>query len=229
NVIFALDDRTPTLASMLKGAGYRTGAFVGAFVLDARFGLSRGFDEYDDRYTQQPAAASFAFVRRTASDVANAAERWILQRSAPGQPWFAWVHFYDPHAPYAAPVEYRTGRSAYDAAVAYTDAVLGSLLDRLRAAHALDRTLLVVTSDHGESLGEHGETTPGLFAYDAALAVPLIVGGPSIGRGVAGGDVGHADIVPTVLELVQVAPAGPLDGRSLTSPAPDRAVYFEAL
>ncbi len=235
NGTFRLDDRVPTLATLLKEAGYRTGAFVGAFVLDARFGLNRGFDDYDDRYPQQPAATSFSFVRRPAPDVVRAAEEWIVQPPSPNGapqaavPWFAWVHLYDPHAPYEAPAEFRTGRSPYDAAVAYTDAAVGGFLDRLRRARALDRTIVVVTSDHGESLGDHGESTHGLFAYDSTLAVPLILCGPSIGAAVVDAPVGHVDIVPTVIDLLGLAAPGPLDGRSLAAPPPDRAIYFEAL
>src|SRR5207253_1431152 len=145
-----------TLATVLKAAGYRTGAFVGAFVLDARFGLNRGFDVYDDRYPQTYGGATFQFAERRASDVIKPAGDWILDRqSAIGDGrWFAWVHLFDPQAPYDAPAEFRAGRSAYDAEVAYTDASVGELLDRLRNARALDRTLVVITADHGESLGD---------------------------------------------------------------------------
>jgi arylsulfatase A-like enzyme/Flp pilus assembly protein TadD len=258
NTSFRLGDDIPTLATALKGAGYRTGAFVGAFVLDARFGLNRGFDDYDDRFPHSRATTSFQFDERRGSEVVQAAGDWILQQgsgpgaqgpglgargsegapapsiSAPGtpvpSPWFAWVHLFDPHAPYDAPVEYRAGRSPYDAEVAYADAMLGRLLDRLRAAHALDRALIVVTADHGESLGEHGETTHGLFAYDATLAVPLIVGGTSVPAGRVEAPVGHDDIMPTILDLAAVAPPAGMDGRSLVqTPPADRDIVFEAL
>jgi arylsulfatase A-like enzyme/Flp pilus assembly protein TadD len=242
NVAFRLEDEVPTIATLLKSAGYRTGAFVGAFVLDARFGLSRGFDLYDDRYPHPTGTSTFRFTQRTAADVVTAAGDWILSRSpgirrpaaetgaAVAQPWFAWVHLFDPHTPYEAPPGYRAGRSPYDAEVAYTDAMLGQFLDRLRAAHALDRTLIVVTADHGESLGEHGEATHGLFAYDATLAVPLIVNGPSIGARTIDTLAAHVDILPTIADLTAVpAPSG-LDGRSLADVStPERAVYFEAL
>src|SRR3954470_8617921 len=157
NTGFRLNDRVPTLATRLKDAGYRTGAFVGAFVLDGRFGLRRGFDEYNDRF---PAGdrRSFHFAQRRAADVVALAGDWILKPDG-ASPWFAWVHLFDPHAPYDAPAEYRTGRSPYDAEIAYTDAMLGQMLARLQSAHALDGTIIVVTADHGESLGEHGETT----------------------------------------------------------------------
>ena len=128
----ALADDVPTLATVLKAAGYRTGAFVGAFVLDARYGLARGFDHYDDRYPQasgrrstSPSAGPRTSCRPPATG---------FSRSQPASPWLAWVHLFDPHAPYDAPPEYRAGRSPYDAEVAYTDAMLGRLLDRLRAA-----------------------------------------------------------------------------------------------
>ena len=227
-----LDDAIPTLASVLEGSGYRTGAFVGAFVLDARFGLGRGFDEYDDRYPHQADTATFKVTDRRAAEVVKAAGDWILRpdEGAKAGPWFAWVHLFDPHAPYDAPAEYRAGRSAYDAEVAYTDAMLGRLLGRLAAAHALDRTIIVVTADHGESLGDHGETTHGLFAYGSTLAVPLILSGTSVGHGVVDVPVGHADILPTLLDLVATAPPPNLDGRSVAKlAAGDRPLYFEAL
>jgi arylsulfatase A-like enzyme/tetratricopeptide (TPR) repeat protein len=226
NVAFRLDERVPTLATMMKAAGYRTGAFVGAFVLDARFGLSRGFDVYDDRLPHA-SATTFRFAERPAAEVVKPAGDWIL--SGP-TPWFAWVHLFDPHAPYEAPPAYRAARSPYDAEVAYADAMFGQFLDRLRAGHALDRTLVIVTADHGESLGEHGEATHGLFAYDSTLAVPLIVSGPSIPARAVDAPAAHVDIVPTIADLVGIPAPSSLDGRSLASPPPsDRAMYFESL
>ena len=227
NTRFRLDQHVPTLASMLKRAGYRTGAFVGAFVLDGRFGLNQGFDQYDDRMPRGE-RASFHFAERRAAEVVALAGDWIL--SGAPSPWFAWVHLFDPHAPYDAPVEYRTGRSPYDAEVAYTDAMLGQLLARLDATHAPTPTLIVLTADHGESLGDHGETTHGLFAYDSTLAVPLIVNAPSIAPAIVDAPVSHPDLTPTILDLLGLAPPGSVDGESLVrSPAPDRPLYFEAL
>ena len=237
NTTFRLDERVPTLATALKGAGYRTGAFVGAFVLDGRFGLSRGFDEYNDRLGH-PARPTFHIAERRASEVVAAAGSWILAEDADTRstsastrrPWFAWVHLFDPHAPYDAPAGARADLAPYDAEVAYTDAMLGQFLDRLRAAGALDRTLVVVTADHGESLGEHGETTHGLFAYNATLAVPLIVNGPGLAPGEVDEPVAHADLMPTILDLLGSPIPGSLDGRSLVrAPARDRSIYFEAL
>ena len=159
----------------------------------------------------------------------DAASEWILAAGA-SSPWFAWVHLFDAHAPYDAPAEYQQGRAPYHAEVAYADAMLGRLLDRLRSANVFDRTLIVMTADHGESLGDHGETTQGLFAYDSTLAVPLIVHGPAVAHAVVDAPVGHADLLPTVCDLLGIAPPADLDGQSLLHP-PDaeRAVYFEAL
>ncbi len=132
--------------------------------------------------------------------------------------------------PTTRPLEYRAGRTPYDAEVAYADAMLGQLLARLKAAHALDTTLVVLTADHGESLGDHGETTHGLFAYDSTLAVPLIVNAPTIAAATVDAPVSHVDITPTILDLLGLAAPGPVDGQSLVrAPAPDRPLYFEAL
>ena len=242
NTRFRLDARVPTLATLLEAAGYRTGAFVGAFVLDGRFGLNRGFDVYEDHLAHDTTAA-FHFAERRAADVVKLAGDWILNQQSTNphspinqpsaisnQQWFAWVHVFDPHAPYEAPPDYRAGRSPYDAEVAYTDAMLGQMLTRLESAGALARTVIVVTADHGESLGEHGETTHGLFAYDATLSVPLIVQGPSVVPGTIEAAVSHVDLVPTILDLAGIAPPPRIDGSSLARPLPaGRALYFEAL
>lgn len=235
NTSFRLGD-TPTLATALKAAGYRTGAFIGAFVLNGRFGLARGFDVYDDRYGHLRSEADFHIAERPADRVMEPAIQWILQpkepEARPGHPWFAWIHLYDPHAPYQAPPAYRENRSLYDAEVAYVDATIGRALDQLRAARALDRTVIVVTADHGESLGEHGESTHGLFAYNSTLHVPLIVAGPGVPARRVQSPVGHVDIAPTIFAWLGVAAPGRLDGRPLLSPQqlPDnRALYFEAL
>ena len=247
NGTFRLGDASPTLAAALKTIGYRTGAFVGAFVLDARFGLNRGFDLYDDRMTGSPAgAADPDLVQRTAEQVLAPAEDWILNRASTnpqsnpqsGGPWFAWVHLYDPHEPYRPPEPYRSRYAAvpYDGEVAYADAALGGFVARLRAAGALARTLVVVASDHGESLGEHGERTHGLFAYDATLRVPLVMwAGGVIRPGAFGGTTRLVDVAPTVLDLVGSGPLPGADGRSVRpfvtgeQPFEDAGSYFEAL
>jgi arylsulfatase A-like enzyme/tetratricopeptide (TPR) repeat protein len=246
-----LNPKVPTLAERLLDAGYRTAAFVGAFVLDARFGLARGFEVYDDRIGSESNAVTFEFAERTADRVVEPAGDWILTRGSTGlptegggsarsepvegraRPWFAWIHLYDPHAPYRAP-EPRAA-DPYANEVAFVDAQIGRLLDRLRAAGTLDRTLIVVLADHGESLGDHGEATHGLFAYDATLRIPLIMAGPEIAAAVVDRAVGQADVMPTVLDLVGLEAGAPLDGRSMlpairgAAPAASAPIYIEAL
>jgi len=232
NTAFRLG-QTPTLATMLKRAGYRTGAFIGAFVLSARFGLNRDFDMYDDRFDQNGDRAGVRSAERRAEYVIQPATEWIL-RSDGSRPWFAWMHLYDPHAPYQAPPEYRAGRSPYDAEVAYTDAMIARALDTLRSAGQLRRTIVAVIADHGEALGEHGEATHGLFAYDATLRVPMIVDAPGLEARVVRTPVASVDLVPTLLDLVGIGIPSGLDGRSLLNVDDDgarssRALYFEAL
>lgn len=228
NGTYRLDAQVPTLATALQSHGYRTGAFIGAFVLDARYGLARGFDVYDDRLPGRRGQTTFRYAERSGAEVVQAASDWIASR--PAGPWMAWVHLFDPHAPYAAPPEFAAGRSAYDAEVAYADAMLGRLLDRVATAGPASRTLTIVTADHGESLGDHGESTHGLFAYDATIGIPLVIAGPGVTPGVVSTAVGHADLVPTVLDLLGLPAMDGVSGRSLTTAPPaDREVYFEAM
>lgn len=222
-----------TLAERLQVSGYRTGAFVGAFVLDARFGLDQGFDYYDGVSDERLFAQDFAFAERRADAVLANAERWVLS-GAPennARPWFAWVHLFDAHTPYDAPGA--LAPHPYDNEIAYADHHLGAFLDRLRARGALDRALIVVTADHGEGLGDHNERTHGLFAYDATLRVPLIVRAPGLGHGVHDMLATHADIVPTVMDVVGLEAEAALPGRSLRQVTEDsgsaRVAYLEAM
>jgi arylsulfatase A-like enzyme/Flp pilus assembly protein TadD len=226
NSLFRLGGELPTLATVLKAAGYRTGAFVGAFVLDARFGLGRGFDVYDDRYGEKASGDPGEGPERRAEEVITPAASWILSASskppapspqAPApDPWFAWVHLYDPHEPYSAPEPYASRHEPYDAEVAYADASIGTLLDRLSAAGELERTLIVVTADHGESLGEHGEATHGVFVYDATMRVPAIVwAGGRIGSRSHDGLARLVDLAPTAMDLLGIPAPATFEGRSL--------------
>jgi arylsulfatase A-like enzyme len=234
NGTFRLGDTSPTLAELLKGAGYRTGAFVGSFVLDARFGLGRGFDVYDDRMLGS--GSDLEVVQRNAEQVLAPAYEWIVSPGA--RPWFAWVHLYDPHEPYTPPEPYRSRYASepYDGEVAYADAALGAFTARLRGTDALANTLVVIASDHGESLGEHGERTHGLFAYDATLRVPLVMWGPpQIRPGIFGETMRLVDIAPTMIDLLGAPPMARTDGRSVRpfvsgeQPFDRVSSYFEAL
>jgi arylsulfatase A-like enzyme/Flp pilus assembly protein TadD len=234
NGTFRLSALLPTLATTLQGAGYHNGAFVGSFVLDARFGLNRGFDVYDDYYGEKRGLLSFAQLERPADAVVASAERWIGEVPAP---WFAWVHLFDPHAPYRPPAELarRFPNDPYGAEVAFVDATLGGFLERLSTSGGLEETILVVLGDHGESLGEHGERTHGTFAYDSTLRVPWILRADGLRPQVFSGRVRQVDVMPTVLDLLSVPPPERIAGQSLRPfltgelryEAP--ASYFEAL
>ncbi len=237
NTGYRLASSEPTAATLLKARGFTTGAFVGGFPLDHRFGLGGGFDVYDDRMTtvSSPDAND---RERPADVVVTAATDWIA--SQPGK-WFAWIHVYDPHEPYQPPPAFasRFPSDPYLGEVSWTDSALGPLVDRLRG---LSRpTLVVVTGDHGESLGEHGERTHSLFAYEATLRVPLIVAEIVPGRDdstVKGASIDtpvrHVDLLPTILAASGAPVPALLPGASLLDTiaagrGPDRPTYFEAM
>lgn len=225
-----LRDASQSIAARLQRAGYRTGAVVGAFVLDRRFGLAEGFDSYDDRIPRDPDAVDQLEAERAANLVIDSALAWLAKTDG-GRPWFLWVHLYDPHAPYNAPGARATTaplNEAYDAEVSFADAELGRLVSAVDERADRDRTAIVAAGDHGESLGEHGEQTHGMLLFDAALRVPLIISAPFVRGGVRPDTVSVVDVLPTVLALAAL-PADPLlPGKNLLSPADtDREVYAE--
>jgi len=225
----------PTLATLLKARGFRTAAFVSAFPLDSRFGLDRGFDVYDDEFvgagTQQP----FLVQERAGQETVTRARRWLDAQGDAAT--FCWIHLYEPHFPYAPPEPLlsRFSRNPYDGEVAAADMALGPLLEPILGQAERSDALVVLTSDHGESLGEHGEAAHGIFAYEASLRVPLIVYAPRAWKpAVVSAPVRHVDLLPTVLDALAIpAPAG-LAGRSLVDLLSGRAMpsaptYFEAM
>jgi arylsulfatase A-like enzyme/Flp pilus assembly protein TadD len=228
---FRLDPRIPTLATLLKAKGYATGAFVGAFPLDRRFGLDRGFDVYDDHYPKGKTSLDFEMAERPGSEVVAAARRWYAENA--GRPRFLFVHLYDPHAPYRPPSPFgeRYREEPYLGEVAATDAALAPLLDPFLSGDS-PPPLIVLTSDHGEALGDHGEQTHGLFAYEATLRVPLVVWSPKTrGAGANADFVRHVDIAPTILEAAGIQPPAGLRGTFLLSrqlARPAETCYFEA-
>ena len=237
NVGYRLQPDAATMATRLKALGFATGAFVGAYPLKRRYGLDLGFDVYDDRLPEVGSTANFSETERRADAVVAVATAWIDR--TPGK-WFGWVHVYDPHAPYRPPDAWlaRYAQQPYYGEVAWTDYALGPLFDRLRA---LPRpTLVLVTGDHGESLGEHGEATHGVFTYESTLRIPLIIatvvpGAAREPRGrVIRSAVRHIDLLPTVLDAVDARPDPRLPGASLRAViahggGPDRQSYFEAM
>jgi arylsulfatase A-like enzyme/Flp pilus assembly protein TadD len=221
-----------TLAEWLKAQGYATGAFVGAFPLDSRFGLVQGFDVYDDNYGTQ-GRTEMVFVERKADVVVAKASEWLKGRTGP---WFLWVHLFDPHQPYDPPEPFKSQYqgSPYEGEIAYADSALGRLLGFLDEQKIKDRTAVIYTADHGESLGEHGETTHGYFAYNATLRVPLILALPGGKPARVEANVCHIDIFPTVCDLVGGKKPDGLQGRSLLplvegKSRPPQPIYFEAL
>ncbi len=228
---FRLSPKVPTAASRLKAKGYATGAFVGAFVLDSRYGLGHGFDVYEELYRDLDEQLEFNIQQARAEDVVTAALAWY--RSQAGKPRFLWIHVYDPHAPYAPPEAFgaRYKDDLYLGEVAYTDAALAPLLEAVRTSDP--PPLLVVTGDHGEARGDHGELTHGLFCYEATLHVPLFAWCPPLlpaGRDAT--PARHIDILPTILDTVGETVPKDLPGQSLL-PARRReaeiGTYFEAL
>ncbi len=198
---FALGKDLPTLAEIFKQHGYETAAFIGAAVLNARYGLNRGFDTYDDEMPRRPTGRPF--LDRHADRVCESALKWLDKNH--DRPFMCWVHFFDPHAPYAPPKLFldRTG-DPYDGEIAFADAHIGRLLDWLSKNDLADRTLVVVVADHGESLGEHGYNWHALLVYDSNLHVPMIITLPKL---LPDGQVCTqlaclSDVMPTVLDLI---------------------------
>jgi arylsulfatase A-like enzyme/tetratricopeptide (TPR) repeat protein len=225
---FVLPDRVPTLATLLKKAGYSTAAFVAAYPLGSRFGLNQGFDVYDDSFPRGSNPDSFVIAERRGDQVVSAARAWWDGQK--GKRRFLWVHLYDPHTAYDPPEPFasRYRDNLYLGEVAATDSFLAPLLNPFLDGRE-SPALVVLTSDHGESLGEHGELTHGLFAYEPTLKVPLVVWGPGVEPGRNGRAARHVDVVPTVLSFLDLeAPQG-LPGTSLLAPASQSTSYFEAL
>ena len=205
-----------TLAESLSGRGFRTGAFVGSVVLAADRGLQQGFDHYGgvsgwDLTGRTPGPRR----QRPADEVVSEAISWI--ETIEDSPFFAWVHLYDPHRPYEPPEPFRSRHAdPYVAELAFVDSQIGRLLETLDRRQLLERTIVVVAADHGESLGDHGERDHGIFLYDSVLRVPLIIRVPGVSSRRVADVVRLVDIMPTVLDLLR-AGVPPMDGSSLVT------------
>jgi arylsulfatase A-like enzyme/Tfp pilus assembly protein PilF len=232
NIGFSLVPTHKTLPTRFKAAGWRTAGAVSAYVLRAQTGIAQGFEFFDDALEIEGSAESLGTLQRDGRVAVEALAEWIDAHA--NEPVFAFLHLYEPHSPYAPPE--RFARFApYDGEIAYADELVGRLLERLKARGIYDRALIVVTSDHGEGLKQHGEEEHGIFLYREAVHVPLVVrlpGGAKGGARVAG-TAGQVDIAATLLDLTGV-PAEGLDGVSLrpaliTGVAAPRSVYSETL
>ena len=215
---FILSPSTPTLASLLQQKGWDTAAFVSSAVLKKRFGFEHGFDVYDDQMPRPGNAQEFQEdAERRAGDTVDRAVQWLNGRT--DKPFFLWVHLYDPHTPYDPPSPFREqykGRP-YDGEIAYADREIGRLMETVKRKSPADKTLVAVLSDHGESLGEHGEYSHGVFLYDSTLRIAYLLAGPGVPPGLRVKQQARTvDFLPTILELLgSPAPVG-VEGASLT-------------
>lgn len=195
-----LDAKFQTLAQLLKRNGYATGAVISSFVLDRTWGLARGFDFYDDAFSAKEfETRDLGLVERRAEESVGHALKWLKRVNA-AKPFFLWLHLYDPHSPYDPPPPFAEQYKShpYDGEIAYADAQLGRLISWLKATGRYQKTLIIFVSDHGESLGEHGEREHGFFLYDATTRVPMIVKLP--------GSANHGTVVSPAVETVDIAP-----------------------
>lgn len=234
-----LPEKLPYLPALLKARGYQTAAFVGSLILDPRNGLApgfdRGFDVYEAGYRQRRGKEDrYKTMERRAADVVARAVAWLP--STGGKPYFLWVHLFDAHDPYEAPAPFgaRYAKQPYDGEIASVDAALGTLLAALKARPGFENTLVAIYADHGESLGDHGEATHGVFLYDSTIHVPLLIklpGGRSAGARVAT-RAGLVDLAPTVLAALGAPVPPAMQGASLlpfvgAAKASDRPQYAE--
>ena len=195
NVGFRMKN-VPRLPAQLKTRGYTTAGAVSAYVLRKATGIADGFDAYDDEIDRESGDQSLGAVQRAGARTIDMAKQWIAKRA---DPFFYFLHLYEPHAPYDAPEPFRSQHpNAYDAEVAYSDALLGQFFDFLRERDLYDRALIVVLSDHGEGLGDHGEDEHGIFLYREAIQVPLLVKLPHRARA--------GETVSTPVGLQEVTP-----------------------
>lgn len=217
NGTFALPAAVPTLAESLQRANYATGAFVSSLVLARRYGLTRGFQTYDDDVPRLKEHKGLAlhYEERAGQETAAAALKWLASQKGPAM---VWVHFWEPHAPYVPPREFQNRFSdPYQGEVAAVDAALATLLGGIRGQNRGGNLLVVVVADHGEGLGDHGEPAHGVFLYRETMQVPLVIWGPALGipAGVIEEPVSVADIAPTILDLLGLPPLNGADGLSL--------------
>ena len=228
-----------TAAEDFKQAGYRTGAFVSAFPLDRRFGFDRGFDIYEDHLPRGNDRRRTPYVERHAGATTDPTLRWLgaPKRGTANEPWFIWLHYYDPHAPYEPPPDFadRFRDAPYDGEIAYVDRELARVLGAIEQRGELGKTIVLVTADHGESLGEHGEGAHGLFVYDATIRVPWIMAGPGIAEGRVSPTLARLiDVFPTLNDYAGLPRRKDIEGRSLRPAADGRRMsdvpsYAESL
>lgn len=214
NIGFTVRDGQRTLPQVLREAGYATGGFVSAYVLRKQVGINQGFDHYDDELPPASPDKPLGQIQRAGLDTLAAAITWINATTSPK--FFLFFHIYEPHRPYAPPPHIKTA-NAYDGEVEYSDEIIGRLLDHLRAKDLYDNATIVLLSDHGEGLGDHGEDDHGIFVYRATTHVPLVIKLPAAERAGArvAAPVQHVDLMPTLMTLSAAGDDTSRHGRSL--------------
>jgi choline-sulfatase len=233
NTGFRLAENVPTLASLFAASGYETAAAVSAFVLRKATAVDRGFGFYDDELGKNRRETSLGHIQRSGDETVAAALRWIDGRS--DRPFFFFLHLYEPHSPYDPPEPYASRYSdRYDGEIAHTDAIVGRFLDHLKRKGIYDRAMIVLVSDHGEGLGDHGEDEHGIFLYREAIAVPLVIKlpGATLAGETASEPASIVDLAPTMLRQAGVELPKTLDGLPLfdgkrLARMPARAIYSE--
>lgn len=233
---YRLPESSVTLAEVLREHGYATAAFVGAFVLHTQFGLAQGFDTYDDRLDGQADGPDIDSERR-ADAVTDSALAWLAEHT--DERFFMFLHYYDPHAPYEPPEPYAStfAGNAYAGEIAYTDAQVGRFVEELKRRGLYESTTIIVTADHGEGLGDHGEAWHDYFIYHSTTKVPLLVRSPGAERGARIEEtVALVDLMPTVLGTAGLEPPPGVQGEDLSPvlagrsrPHPKRYIYSESL
>jgi arylsulfatase A-like enzyme/Flp pilus assembly protein TadD len=209
---------TMTLARVLQARGYSTAAFLGSAALDSRFGLNQGFDTYYDHFNLGGSKEiHLDEIERRGDRVVDLALKWLASHRQ--EPFFIWVHLYDPHAPYDPPEPYASlyRSHPYDGEIAFADAQVGRLFDYLKQQHRYENSIVVLASDHGESLGEHGEKTHGFFIYNATLHVALMIRIPGDAPRVLNQQVSLVDVMPTVLQALGIPRPGSVQGQTVLS------------
>ena len=233
NVGFTVRSDEILLPAMMRDAGFTTGGFVSSYVLREETGIGRTFDRYDDKLPPSSPEIAVGELRRDGTATLGAAEAWLDGLTS--RRFFLFFHSYEPHSPYTAPARYAR-YAPYDGAIAYADEIVGKLIASLERRGLYDDALIVLLSDHGEGLGDHGEQEHGLFVYREAIRVPLVIKLPRdryAGRRIAT-PVQHIDLVPTILSLLDIHPRAALRGRSLVplltgGAIPEQGLYAEAL
>jgi len=236
----AVSDNQVTLAEKIKKLGYKTAAFIAAFVLDGRWGLKQGFDYYDDHFDLEKfGTIDLGRVQRPANEVVDSALKWLEENKK--QPFFSWIHFYDPHTPYAPPKPYlekyeSRGRvGLYDGEISFMDSQIGRVILWLNKNELMKNTIIVFVGDHGESLGEHKEDTHGYFIYDSTVRVPLMIVTPfkRFNNRRVKTQVRTIDVFPTILDVLQIQKPSNIQGKSLLplffKDERDRFAYMESL